>query len=462
MSNTIRTFRAATTDEALAQVRREMGLDAVIVEVKQVAKTGLFSWLSAKPQVEVKAQRSTIVPRARLIAEMDKVAVTIDTSTVAAASVKRASLADTAKHEQASVGGFDWTPSEFVAVPPAAQFEVLAPPSSLLQPVRTPVNRVRIAEQRSATPSRTLPVSDLDVTTPASIEKRLDALQQMIADLSRRSTRGLVEIPPELFPHYLSLVEADVADDVARELVQQLSRHATSGQLAETSATTALLTALIERQIPCRHAITPVTGRRQIAMMVGPTGVGKTTTLAKLAGRFGLQQDCRLGLITVDTYRVAAVEQLRTYAEIIDLPMRIVTSPAEMQEALDAFADCDLVLIDTAGRSPHDDRRLAELKELIAVAKPDYVYLVLSLASGASSLRAAADRFAAVSPTAVVFTKLDETAGCGGLLSASREIGLPISYFATGQEVPRDIEPADSCRAARLIMGLDTVNPTNH
>jgi flagellar biosynthesis protein FlhF len=468
MSNRVRTFRAATADEALAQVRREMGLDAVIVEVKQVAKTGLFSWLSAKSQVEVKAQRSTIVPRARLIAEMGKVAVPIDTSTVAAASVKRASVAETAKHEQASGGGFDWTPSAFAAMPPAPQFEELAPPPLPTTP--SPVNRVSFAEQRNATnsrplpstPGRDLPVIDLDVTSPTSIEKRLDALQQMIADLSRRSTRGLVEIPPELFPHYLSLVEADVADDVARELVQQLSRHATSGQLAETSATTALLTALIERQIPCRHAITPVTGRRQIAMMVGPTGVGKTTTLAKLAGRFGLQQDCRLGLITVDTYRVAAVEQLRTYAEIIDLPMRIVTSPAEMQDALDAFADCDLVLIDTAGRSPHDDRRLAELKELIAVAKPDYVYLVLSLASGASSLRAAADRFAAVSPTAVVFTKLDETAGCGGLLSASREIGLPISYFATGQEVPRDIEPADSCRAARLIMGLDTVNRTNH
>ncbi|MDB5345081.1 MAG: Flagellar biosynthesis protein FlhF [Schlesneria sp.] len=470
MSNTVRTFRAATADEALAQVRREMGLDAVIVEVKQVAKAGLFSWLSAKPQVEVKAQRSTIVPRARLIAEMGKVAVPIDTSTVAAASVKRTSVADTAKREQESIGGFDWTPSAFAAMPPAPQLEELAPPPSLLSTTRTPVNRVGLVEQQratnsrplSSTPGRDLPVIDLDLTSPTSIEKRLDALQQMIADLSRRSTRGLVEIPPELFPHYLSLVEADVADDVARELVQQLSRHATSGQLAETSATTALLTALIERQIPCRHAITPVTGRRQIAMMVGPTGVGKTTTLAKLAGRFGLQQDCRLGLITVDTYRVAAVEQLRTYAEIIDLPMRIVTSPAEMQDALDAFADCDLVLIDTAGRSPHDDRRLAELKELIAVAKPDHVYLVLSLASGASSLRAAADRFAAVSPTAVVFTKLDETAGCGGLLSASREIGLPISYFATGQEVPRDIEPADSCRAARLIMGLDTVNCTNH
>ena len=452
MSNPIRTFRAATADEAVAQVRREMGLDAVIVEVKQVMKKSLFGWLSTKHHVEVKAQRPAAIVRNR--------------STVAAAAAKLANASESVAQDDKDAADSVRTPETFVTTP-APQLSELAPPPSLL-PVEknSHVNRIQFADRRDANktakpaPSRVRSLSELDVTSPASIEKRLDALQQMIADLGRRSTRGLVDIPPELFPHYLSLVEADVSEDVARDLIQQLSRHATASQLADTAATTPLLTALIERQISCRHAITPVTGRRQIAMMVGPTGVGKTTTLAKLAGRFGMQDDCRLGLITVDTYRVAAVEQLRTYAEIIDLPMRIVTSPAEMQEALDAFADCDLVLIDTAGRSPHDDRRLGELKELIAVAKPDHVYLVLSLASGSSALRAAADRFSAVSPTSVVFTKLDETAGCGGLLAASRDIGLPISYFTTGQEVPRDIEPADPARAARLIVGLDTVNRT--
>ncbi len=295
------------------------------------------------------------------------------------------------------------------------------------------------------------------------MEQRLDVLQQMIADLGRRTEpRGLVEIPPELFPHYMTLIEADVEEGLARELIVTLHRRAAPGQLADTASTMALLTALIEQRISCDRALAPVAGKRQIAMVVGPTGVGKTTTLAKLAGRLGVQQGCKLGLITVDTYRVAAVEQLRTYAEIIDLPMRIVTSAAEMQEALDSFLDCDLVLIDTAGRSPHDDRGLTELKQLIDAVCPDHVYLVLSLASGANALRAAAERFAAIRPTSLVCTKLDEATGCGGLLSTARDIGLPISYFTTGQEVPRDIEPANPCRAARLILGTDKINQTNN
>lgn len=284
----------------------------------------------------------------------------------------------------------------------------------------------------------------------------------MIADLGRRTMpRGLVEIPPELFPHYMTLIEADVEEQLARDLIQELHRHATPGQLTDTSATMALVTALIERKIPCDRVLTPVAGRRQIAMVVGPTGVGKTTTLAKLAGQFGMQDNCRVGLITVDTYRVAAVEQLRTYAEIIDLPMKVVTNAAQLQEALDSFIDCDLVLIDTAGRSPNDAQSLSELKQLTEAACPDHIYLVLSLSSGASALRVAAERFASVRPTSLVMTKLDEASGCGGLLSAARDIGLPISYFTTGQEVPRDIEPANPCRAARLIVGTDTVRQTS-
>lgn len=479
MSQTIRTFRAATSDDALAQVRREMGLDAVIVEVKQVAAGGLFGWLSSRSQFEVRAHRAAPA-QTRPKAELPRAVAPNAAMTIAAAAMKsRTTVTVEANAPVESIVLEQKTTTSAnnnadLAPPP----DLLSDASDLADRLADLVDEVTVTAKVTQPHNRVFPPTTTDAiapsaprysprisvveTSPASIEQRLDALQQMIAELGRRTSRGLVEIPPELFPHYMSLIEADVEDDVARDLVQQLGRHAAPGQLADTAATMALLTALIERQIPCRHSLTPVTGRRQVAMMVGPTGVGKTTTLAKLAGRFGMQEGCRLGLITVDTYRVAAVEQLRTYAEIIDLPMQIVTTPAEMQAALDSFADCDLVLIDTAGRSPHDDRRLNELKDLIAVAQPDYVYLVLSLASGAGALRSAADRFSAVTPTSVIFTKLDEASGCGGLLSATRDIGLPVAYFTTGQEVPRDIEPANPCRAARLIVGLETVNRSSH
>ena len=121
---------------------------------------------------------------------------------------------------------------------------------------------------------------------------------------------------------------------------------------------------------------------------VGPTGVGKTTTIAKLAANFRLREKRRVGLITVDTYRIAAVEQLRTYAEIIDLPMQVVSAPGEMREAVDRMADLDLVLLDTAGRSPQDEIKLQELKAFLDEADADEVHLVLSSVSSASALTA--------------------------------------------------------------------------
>jgi len=476
MNNSIRTFRAASTDEAMSQIRREMGVDAVVVEVKQVASGGLLGWLSSRKQVEVTATMPAPTQRAqRSSTNQSRWVAPTTAGTIASAAVKSTTTLE-----------LDGPMSPTTPLPPISTevqslFRELAEDTQFensdelanvteernLQAIEAEIQIAPAAPVPSALPELPFTHNRLaDVITTKSpelppvqtIEQRLDALQQMIAELGRRTpSRGLVEIPPEMFPHYLTLVEADVADDVARELIQKLMRHFAPGQLADTAATMASLTAMIEQKIPCARTLALKPGHRQIAMVVGPTGVGKTTTLAKLAGQLGVQQGYRIGLITVDTYRVAAVEQLRTYADIINLPMKIVTNPSEMQDALDSFVDCDLVLIDTAGRSPHDDRKLDELKQLIEAASPDHIYLVLSLASGANALRSAADRFAAVRPTSLVITKLDEAIGCGGLLSASRDIGLPISYFTTGQEVPRDLEPANPCRAARLIIGTENI-----
>jgi flagellar biosynthesis protein FlhF len=176
-----------------------------------------------------------------------------------------------------------------------------------------------------------------------------------------------------------------------------------------------------------------------------------------MAANYRLREGLRVGLVTVDTYRIAAVEQLRTYADIIDLPMKVVTSPKEMRRALDELAGLDLVFIDTAGRSPRDDLKLQELKSLLDEACADQVYLVLSLSAGARAIEAAAEQFRCVSPTAAILTKLDEALGCGSLVSLPERIGLPVSYLTMGQDVPDDIEPAQSSRMAQLALGLDSV-----
>jgi flagellar biosynthesis protein FlhF len=216
---------------------------------------------------------------------------------------------------------------------------------------------------------------------------------------------------------------------------------------------------MIEADLPIAGPIRIPAGRRHLVALVGPTGVGKTTTIAKLAANFRLREQRRVGLITVDTYRIAAVEQLRTYADIIDLPMEVVATPREMHQAVARMADLDLILMDTAGRSPRDDVQIQELKGLLAEAAPDEVHLVLSSVASARCLANTAQQFAPVGTTALVLTKLDEAASLGNLLPLARSCGLPLSYLTNGQNVPDDIAAADAGRLARTIVGIETQPP---
>ena len=191
----------------------------------------------------------------------------------------------------------------------------------------------------------------------------------------------------------------------------------------------------------------------QMVCLIGRTGVGKTTTVAKLAATFKLKQNKKVGLITADTYRIAAVEQLRTYAEIINVPLKVALSPTELPNAIASFQDQDLVLVDTAGRSQHDADRLAELKALVDVARPDQTHLVLSAAASPGVLKRACERFAMLKPDRLLFTKLDEAVGLGPLLDVIDQMNLPLGFVSTGQEVPAHIEPADALRIAERILG---------
>jgi flagellar biosynthesis protein FlhF len=148
------------------------------------------------------------------------------------------------------------------------------------------------------------------------------------------------------------------------------------------------------------------------------------------------------------------VEQLRTYADIIDLPMEVVATPREMREAVGRLAGLDLVLMDTAGRSPRDDVKIQELKSLLAEARADEVQLVLSCIASPRGLVKAAERFAEVGTTSLILTKLDEATALGNILPLVRGSGLPLSYVTNGQNVPDDIEPANRRKLAQMILGL--------
>jgi flagellar biosynthesis protein FlhF len=179
--------------------------------------------------------------------------------------------------------------------------------------------------------------------------------------------------------------------------------------------------------------------------------------VAKLAASFKLVHGLRVGLVTVDTYRIAAVEQLRTYAEIIDLPLAVANDPGEMSQALGELGEVDIAFIDTAGRSPRDEVKIRELADFMVQARPDEVHLVLSAGTTERTLRSAVERFTQVRADRLILTKLDEAEGLGAVLGVLGQANRPVSYLTTGQAVPDDIEPADGRRLARVILGLEAV-----
>jgi flagellar biosynthesis protein FlhF len=294
----------------------------------------------------------------------------------------------------------------------------------------------------------------------ALVGDQLGQLHAMVETLSRNGhiDHLLPDLPSALVPTYAQLIEADVPEVLVRRLVRHIAENLEPDQFDHPDAIRAALCDAVELSIPVAPPIKAVFGTRRIVALVGPTGVGKTTTVAKLAANFKLAHAVRVGLITVDTYRIAAVEQLKTYAEIIDLPLAVVNDPGEMPRALDELGDVDLVFIDTAGRSPRDEVKIRELAEFLLQARPDEVHLVLSAVAGQRNLRSAVERFATVQVDRLILTKLDEADSLGGVLAVLGLSSRPLSYLTTGQAVPDDIEPADRKRLARLILRQENLS----
>ena len=288
---------------------------------------------------------------------------------------------------------------------------------------------------------------------------QLDGLQSMVEDLcQRRATSASQELPAALFHLFTDLIDAEVSEELARELIDRVRQGAAPGDLDDSVLLKARMARMIEEEIHVTGPLRVTPGQRRLVALVGPTGVGKTTTIAKLAGNFHLRERRRVGLITVDTYRIAAVEQLRTYADIIDLPMEVVSTPREMRQAVERLADLDLILMDTAGRSPRDEVKIQELRSMLAEAEADEVHLVLSSVNSLENLKKTAQQFADVGVTALVLTKLDEATGLGNIIPLLRSCRLPLSYVTHGQNVPDDIAAADRRRLTRSMLGIDAAH----
>jgi flagellar biosynthesis protein FlhF len=337
------------------------------------------------------------------------------------------------------------------------QYEVAASsnvnvPSRL--PARMQEERARGPEFAHATPSNSMHPAPSPVLNH-QVAGQLDRLQEMIDKLcSQPALAPRHDLPETLFHVFTDMIEADIDEAIARDLIDRV-RQENGPQATDPLLVKSRIAQLLEDEVAVAGPITTSPDKCRLIALVGPTGVGKTTTIAKLAANYRLREKKRVGLITVDTYRVAAVEQLRTYADIIDLPMEVVSTPREMREAVARLRNLDLVLMDTAGRSPRDEIKIQELRSLLSEAEADDVWLVLSATAGTRSLTATAEKFADVGTTGLLLTKLDEANSLGHLVALTKQCRLPISYLTDGQNVPDDIQVADRRQLAYLMLGIE-------
>lgn len=194
-----------------------------------------------------------------------------------------------------------------------------------------------------------------------------------------------------------------------------------------------------------------------VVVLVGPTGVGKTTTIAKLAGKLVLIEKKRVGLLTIDTYRIGAVEQLRTYADIMNIPFKVIFSIKDMAKAIDDMGDCDTILVDTTGRSSKNEMQISELRAFIDKIQTNNVHLVISCTTKNKDIDVIVNGYKQLNYNDVIITKLDETSTYGSILNILQLAKKPISFVTTGQNVPEDIKVMESEELAKLILGEDII-----
>ena len=242
--------------------------------------------------------------------------------------------------------------------------------------------------------------------------------------------------------------------DIDMHFAKQIIKNLPADHINDESMNPELIKMIIEQiknKLHCIEGIEVPAKGRKIVALIGPTGVGKTTTIAKLAAKFAIQDRHSVVLITADTYRVSAVEQLKTYSDIMGIPIHIVYTPNELKRVLDSNLDKQLILIDTAGRSPHNSEQLEELKNLLQIDDTIEKHLVLSTTTKYKDALDIMEKFSVCSPYKVIFTKLDEARNIGTIVNLLYQIPITLSYFTNGQNVPDDIELVDPQKLGQLI-----------
>ncbi len=432
----LKTFSAVSMAQALALVKRDLGSDAVVLHTRSYKRGGLLGF-GARTVVEVTAGKGSEVGRARRR----------NTAPSRAAALPR---------RRPVIAQAD--PKQHVAAGDLIRKTYAAAKAEIEQSRHLQATGNAIVASHQSAGVVTAPISPDN----AQLVNEMNAVKHMVSRMMHQQQTGAApsSLPKGLNQQYTALLQQEVACELADEVVANVRRELSEEQLHDEDVCRDAVRKQLAEYMPTEPQADDTSGsedgRPRVIALVGPTGVGKTTTVAKLAATFKLKHKKNVALITLDTYRIAAVDQLQTYAGIIGVPLHVVLKPEEIPLALEKCARYDVVLIDTAGRSQRDDERLTQLGGFLEAAKPDETHLVLSSTCSQQVLMETIDRFSRVHTDRIIFTKLDEAVTFGVLLNVLGKADKRLSYMTTGQEVPHQIERGCPNRLADLVLGCES------
>ncbi len=431
--------------EAMALVKDELGIDAVILHTKKYKKGGFLGYKS-KEYVEVTAAVEDQPKRPRMPKLPDLSAAITAAPVVPKNVVAQYKTAGTeaavtqAKQPEMQTAGLQ------EAVKPETDFKPMEP--ARMQPVTesAPVSRV-VKPMEQGIPAFE-PLKDEQQGKIERLEDELAKMKTMLVQVMNQE-----HVPEETVSLQEAMKLQEVDEAVRKDMILRMPAEAVIADKNSEEAQKALKSYIFQNMhIADGLELKADSRRAKVAALIGATGVGKTTTLAKIAARLVLEQGISAALITADTYRISAVEQLKTYSDIIGLPLEIVYSPEELKKAIRKYRDKQLILIDTAGRSQHNERQMQELKDFLAVDESIEKYLVMSATTKSRDAKEILEKFSVCNPDKIVFTKTDETSSLGIILNLLYQQKIAAAYLTNGQSVPDDIVSAKADKIAELLL----------
>ena len=468
----IKKFQGKTKEDALQQAYTELGPNVVEMNVRNVKKKGIFSFLM--PQlVEVTVGLEDDPVRS---AKSNDILDAIQ-------GVRKVAEATLIREENENVmedvirDGVTYTPSEAGKLAAGVDKSVKENKERAQSFANLSDKNDVISKEESAQPTA-IERLRMQKSESSVIEEKLDSLHVMLeAQLNKPEPQPVKEEPakavaapikesevtgsnlsPEVSKFvkllYNTMLDNEVSEKYANQIIEEMEKSITPNTPFELALSNIYQKMILKFGNP--DAITSATKGPKVIFFIGPTGVGKTTTIAKIASRLSVEDHKRVVLLTADDYRIAASEQLHTYANILEIPFRNVVVAEDVENAVRDFKGYDYILVDTAGHSQHDEEIRDAMNNIIhsvdGVAEKE-VYLVLSATTKYRDLISVADTYTALTKYKLIFTKLDETSAQGNLLNIKLYTGAPLSYVTCGQKVPDDIEVFNPQKTVKQLLG---------